>query len=440
MCKRLFTVSALLVCLLTPPLQAQISPGMALVPEGEYQMGDQWGWGNSDERPTHDVNIDAFYIDIYEVTNRHYRDFLNQAQLQGHVEVVGDVVYKAGDSEWYCNLYTDYTASQIHWDGTFFSITSGREDHPMVDVSWYGATAYANWRSAEIGLTQCYDLQDWSCDFEAEGFRLPTEAEWEKAARGGEHNPYFKYPWGDTILGSHANYDTSGDPYYPGTTPVGYYDGGQTPPGVDMANGYGLYDMAGNVFEWCYDRYSSTYFSSSPYDNPQGPEIGSYRVFRGGSFDLSIFFCRVSYRYRDVQGVRQPDVGFRLAKTIRRGTISAGFDCTPSSGVLPFPLQFTVMLNNEYGDQARRVAGQINAHLANGLFYPGWRAGYTNIDSSTSFVSTFTIDLPNLASVIGDNVFTLAAEDVTPAPYNQPPYMPAGDTDSGSCLVTGLAP
>jgi len=161
-----------------------------------------------------------------------------------------------------------------------------------VYVSWFGACTYANMASFYYGLTPCYDETTWACNFNADGHRLPTEAEWEYAARGGNHSPYTMYPWGDTINGSMANYSNSGDPYetgpYPWTTPVGYYDGNQIPAGVDMANGYGLYDMAGNVHEWCWDWYGDTYYSSSPGTNPTGPSSGypppPRRVFRGGSW------------------------------------------------------------------------------------------------------------------------------------------------------------
>lgn len=189
--------------------------------------------------------------------------------------------------------------SRIHWNDGSFGVTAGKEDHPVVMVSWYGAVAYANWRSAMEGRVPSY--VGWSGNFAGNGYRLPTEAEWERAARGGQSNPYYRYPWGDTVDGSMANYSDSGDPYesgsYPWTTPVGYYDGGQTPPGVDMANGYGLYDIGGNVWEWCNDRYGA-YLSCnpSPCDNPRGPGNGPYRVLRGGSWGFDEGTLRCAYR------------------------------------------------------------------------------------------------------------------------------------------------
>jgi formylglycine-generating enzyme required for sulfatase activity len=157
----------------------------------------------------------------------------------------------------------------------------------VISVSWFGAAAYCNWRSFQEQLQPAYDPANWACDFAANGYRLPTEAEREYAARGGLHKPYAMFPWGNPIVGGNANYGGSGDPWdslMPGTTPVGYYDGNQEPRGPDMRNGYGLYDMAGNQFEWCNDWYDEKYYSISPKDNPKGPASGVARVLRNGSW------------------------------------------------------------------------------------------------------------------------------------------------------------
>jgi len=289
---------------------------MAFIPAGEFSMGDHFGVGSPGERPVHAVYIDAFWMDIFEVTNQKYCAYLNAAYAQGLIEVRNGVVYKAGDSEPYCES-TSYNAdSRIEWNDPQFKVTHGKEYHPMVLVSWYGAAAYANWRSKEGGLTPCYDLDTWECTFGAGGYRLPTEAEWEKAARGGQHNPYYLYPWGDSIDGSMANYRNSGDPYEgvtPETTPVDYYNGNQMPTGVDMANGYGLYDMAGNVWDWCNDWVDFTYYSWSPYNNPKGPASGSYRVVRGGAWYDITHDLRCAYRSYNVIDCRHTFYGFRLA-------------------------------------------------------------------------------------------------------------------------------
>ena len=290
--------------------------GMAYVPAGEYQMGDHHD-GMPWALPVHSVYIDAFWIDVYEVTNQSYADYLNTAKAQGRVTVTGNVVYQVGGAgQVLCDTTASTSYSRITWNGSTFGVTAGKETHPMAEVSWYGACSYANQRSRDEVLTPCYDEATWVCDFGANGYRLPTEAEWEKAARGAEYNPYYRYPWGNTLDGSKANYESSGDPYetgpYPWTTPVGYYDGGQIPPGVDMANGYGLYDMAGNVWEWCNDWLSSSYYGSSPYDNPTGPPAGSARVIRGGGWYIDPSYLRSAYRNFLYPTTRYSRIGFRV--------------------------------------------------------------------------------------------------------------------------------
>jgi len=446
----------------------QTPPGMALVTECEYAMGCHVRTGEnciSNELPVHDVYIDAFYMDIYEVTNQQYADALNWALGQGGlIQVIGGVVYKAGDSEPYCDTTTSSTSSRINWYGSSFGVVGGKEDHPMVMVSWYGAAAYSNWRSGMEGRTPSYDTGTWDCNFSADGYRLPTEAEWEKAARGGEHDPYYTYPWGNAIDDSQANFYISGDPYetgnFPWTTPVGYYDGGQTPPGVDMANGYGLYDMAGNVHEWCHDWYNSSYYSSSPTINPQGPPTGTRRILRGGSWAYVEEVLRCASRNNrnhpdfgnvysgfrlalDASSVSSRDIGCGSTELLEITTevVSSDFTCTPPSGTVPFVTSMTAQMNNLYPGQNRRIAGHIDVQLPNtGPLYTNWRSGYTNVPAGDSYISAWNQTIPALGSLIGDNLFTLVAEDVTPSPYNQPPYPASGDTDTASCTVTGIAP
>ena len=167
--------------------------GMVLIPAGEFLMGDSFypREGNSDELPRHAVTVDAFFMDKNLVTNQQYADALNWANAQGNlITVTSGRVYKynSGTSYPYCDTTTSYTYSQITWSGSTFGVVSGKGNYPMERVSWYGSVAYANWRSGMQTKPPCYDLSTWNCNF-GSGYRLPTEAEWEKAARGGASRP-----------------------------------------------------------------------------------------------------------------------------------------------------------------------------------------------------------------------------------------------------------
>ncbi|MAE29629.1 MAG: SUMF1/EgtB/PvdO family nonheme iron enzyme [Planctomycetota bacterium] len=302
--------------------------GMALVPAGTFEMGRHVGSGNSDELPVHTVNLDAFYMDIFEVTIAEYAEYLNSAMARGELVVYEGDVYYVGESVWLlCETGAKSDFNHLQWDGTVFSadpnhpVSGSWADHPMDYVTWYGACAYANGKSRDAGLDPCYEECAWLCDFTKNGYRLPTEAEWEYAARGGEHNPYYMYPWGDSVDGSQANYALSGDPYEDvacASTPVGYYDGNQTPAGVDMANGYGLYDMIGNVEELCWDLEDEDYYSNSPTDNPRGPNpypgASTRHIVRGGNWrdhtDYNWF--RSAYRGDEVPDWAGKATGLRV--------------------------------------------------------------------------------------------------------------------------------
>jgi len=322
-------------------------PGMVPIPAGSFNMGDTFNEGYTHERPVHSVYISAFYMDRYEVTNQQYADALNWALAQGNlITITGGVVYKynSGTSLAYCDTETSNSHSRITWINGTFGVTAGKEDHPMVRVSWYGSAAYSNWRSGMQSLMPSYDTGTWSCNFAATGYRLPTEAEWEKAARGGASG--HRFPWSDTDTIQHARanyygnnglyaYDTSptqtyhplwGVGQWPYTSPVGFFTGAlqqkvdwgwqgspssyQTTNGV---NGFGLYDMAGNVCEWCNDWYSATYYSTSPGSNPTGPPSGTYRVLRDCSWYSNSFRSRCAYRREVLPSWRDSYFGgFRL--------------------------------------------------------------------------------------------------------------------------------
>jgi formylglycine-generating enzyme required for sulfatase activity len=288
---------------------------MVSIPSGTFDMGRHLGTGQGGELPVHTVTLDAFWMDQFEVTCQEYVSFLNSALANGDVvfNLDGAVCQAANPTVILCDTTLSSNGSKITLNIAGFDVTSGMEDHPIAQVSWFGACAYANAISIQRGLTPCYDETDWSCDTQEEGFRLPTESEWEYAARGGEYLPYTIYPFGDTIDGTQANFVSSGDPFAL-STPVGYYDGDQVingiPSGVDMANGFGLYDMSGNVLEWCGDRFGL--YSGLPSNNPTGPTTGSYRVLRGGSFYQGVNNLRSAKRESGLPSLRGIIFGFRL--------------------------------------------------------------------------------------------------------------------------------
>ncbi|MCL5019759.1 MAG: formylglycine-generating enzyme family protein [Patescibacteria group bacterium] len=277
-----------------------------LVPAGEFQMGDNFIEGNLNKTPVptvsfpvHTVTLYAYYIGKYEVTNAEYIKFINDGgyTTQAYWTAGGFGQYGNQPSYWNIDKDGDFN---IHGGGI-----TGNENYPVVGVSWYEAMAYCKWLSAKTGKT----------------YRLPTEAEWEKAARGTDKR---QYPWGDKFDSSYANYYGSGDPFDNGLTPVGYYDGSKHGSFVTHNNAslYGAYDMAGNVWEWCSDWYGS--YSISSITNPTGPASGSYRVIRGGGWNGTTGSgyasgLRSAYRgttHRGGPSFRGSYVGFRCVKEL----------------------------------------------------------------------------------------------------------------------------
>ena len=283
---------------------------MVPIPAGDCVIGDTLSEGSLDERPVHTNTIDGFMMDRFEVCNKSMCEVMQWAFDNGHVDVYGSVVSNIiGDPQTLMVL----PPQNITFATDTFSVVINREYHPAVSVTWYGAQAYCTYRSMMEELEPCVDLGDWSCTWSNSGYRLPTEAEWEDAARGGIAGQ--RHTWGNAIDTSTANYYLSGDPFplavIP-TSPVGYYDDLQTPAGVDMANGYGQYDMTGNVWEWCWDWYDSSYYSNSPTDSPTGPATGSDRIFRGGCwYDLSSRL-RSAVRYGTAPATRYGSIGLRV--------------------------------------------------------------------------------------------------------------------------------
>ena len=311
------------------------TPSFVRIPGGSFSMGDHFNFVDpdhpSDEIPLHNVTISAFYMSTTLVTNAEYAAYLNAAIKSGLIEVRSGIVYAVGGTNTFFYTTSSVPLSTISYANNSFTVRSGRELHPVTGVRWFGAAAFANWLSARDGYTPCYDLTTGACDLTGNGYRLPTEAEWEYAARGGQTNPYYQFPWGnDTNAdGRLANWQNSGDPWeagdYPHTTPVGFYNGSlrnksdynwpaadATYQTRDSTNGFGLTDMAGNVWEWVNDWYSNTYYqycvTNNITTNPPGPATGDimqgnlpWRALRGGTWwngggQQFLGFSRVSNR------------------------------------------------------------------------------------------------------------------------------------------------
>lgn len=256
-------------------------PEMVLIPASSFQMGDALNEGSADERPARTVIVSALYIDRFEVTKGLWDEVATWADSHGY----------------------DIGPGKAEGAGT---------GHPATFVTWYEALKWANARSEKEGLTPCYytdsslravcrtgntNIPNDAVNWNADGYRLPTEAEWEGAARGGAVGR--RYPWGDSdeIDASRANYNSDSG----GTTLAGSY----------APNGYGLYDMAGNVWEWCWDWYGDDLPRGV---DPHGPESGSRRVFRGGGWNLGANSCRVALRNYNWPIYGHINLGFRLVR------------------------------------------------------------------------------------------------------------------------------
>jgi len=237
-----------------------------LIPAGEFQMGSVPSAGAPQE--IHPVYLDDFWMYETEVTNQMYAEFLNVTKPDD--EILEDYI-DTGDSD-----------LQIEISGRKYHVLEPFVDLPMIEVSWLGAQAYCEWA----------------------GGSLPTEAQWEKAARGGLEGKEF--PWGNKYPS--CNTEDIHGALIPDCGQQSITVGSFSP------NGYGLYDMVGNVWEWVADWYRYDYYGSSPYENPTGPQSGRFRVLRGGSWYYDLFGGRVGHRYNFNPGSTFNYFGFRCAQ------------------------------------------------------------------------------------------------------------------------------
>jgi formylglycine-generating enzyme len=249
-------------------------PEMIQISGGSFDMG--FDEGQPDEAPVHKVEISSFEIGKYEITNHQFRVFVKATGYK-------TTAHNEGTTTW--EVYGP----------------PGCELYPVVMVTWDDAMEYCNWLSKVTGAN----------------YRLPTEAEWEFAARGGIENRM--YPWGNDLDFAKANCAADKE----GIGNLGSAINQMSSIGSYEPNGFGLYDIIGNVSEWCYDWYEEDYYTDSPEKNPMGPETGLfiYRVTRGGSWTDPFSFSRVTFRNAATIPYRFPSIGFRVVKVTEKTAI-----------------------------------------------------------------------------------------------------------------------
>ncbi len=251
----------------------QIAESMVFIKGGCFRMGNTFDGGDKDEKPAHKVCVDNYYLGKYEVTNRQFVVFLNEVNKRN---VNRELWFTINEKE-HC---------YISGDIGHYRIMPGYEDHPVACISWHGATEFTEWVSKQTGYN----------------YRLPTEAEWEYAARSGGRQEKWSGTSHESKLDEYAWYtDNSGDK----THPVG-----QRKP-----NAFGLYDMSGNIWEWVQDWHEGSYYQKCQVNNPVGPLKGTNRVVRGGCCDNPPKVLRTANRVGYTPVGRGFDIGFRLAMT-----------------------------------------------------------------------------------------------------------------------------
>lgn len=280
---------------------------MITVPAGIFTMGDP------DARCTdvHEVTLTHdFLLGQHEVTNREYVEALQWAydHVPRLVTVVTSSVKDTMDGSTVELLDLDDGDCEISFSDGVFTVDAGQEEHPAIEVTWYGAARYCDWLSMASDLDRAYEHNgDWLCNdhdpYGAEAYRLPTDAEWEYAAQYQDNRIY---PWGDDDPDcAHANYSYDGCEGW--TLPVGSFPAGYSE--------LGFWDLAGNVWEWCNDWHECQ-LGTSAEQNPVGDSNGTYRVIHGGSWGSSVGLLRCAYRDGLTPDYSDHDCGYRIARTV----------------------------------------------------------------------------------------------------------------------------
>jgi formylglycine-generating enzyme required for sulfatase activity len=288
----------------SPPEALPYAPEMVVLPGGSFFMGSPEL--ELDREPfreyRHEVKVRGFYMAARELTSGEFRRFVLESGYRTTAEQTGyAIVFNEAEEKWEARAGAD-------WRNPGFR---QNDDHPVVAVSWFDAVSYCNWLSEKEGLTPAYTIlgEEVGWDKSAEGYRLPTEAEWEYACRGGTTTPFSTGP---RISAAQANYDGN-YPYNYGNK--GLFRKATVPVGSFAPNPWGLYDMHGNVWEWCWDFYEL--FDGEEGDvavNPGGPDSGAYRINRGGGWTSNADRLRSACRSCDFPETVEAGLGFRVAR------------------------------------------------------------------------------------------------------------------------------
>lgn len=305
------------------------------VPEGSFLMGvsdDDLTTELLDSAPPlvnsapqREVWLEECYMGKYEVTNYQIRVVFNWALQQGYLEDADGNPYTGGDVYAYDQLLLQISSiyCQVDFNGSLFFVEQrdglANDDHPVVAISWYGAAAFCNWLSEMEGYVPAYRTDTWTLKhIFGQTYRLPTEAEWERAA-AWESATGYHYLSGcttDTITTARANYAFDNPmefTTYPLTTTIGYYNGAGAAR-VDGPSPVGAYDMTGGVWEWCHDWYRSDYYERGENHNPTGPSYSGLKVLRGGSWETPArnYRLRTDYRGYGYPNAPRFNWGFRV--------------------------------------------------------------------------------------------------------------------------------